>query len=87
MRVKFYGALNSLHRTCYKFSEPVLLHLVSSCCKPLLLYSMSLNAIKDRKKWKNRLSTHKTQEEEQHTNIFKGAHCVCTAPTKIGDLV
>src|SRR6218665_3282926 len=40
MRIKFYRAFNSLYSKCYKFSEPVLLHLVSSHCKPFLLYGM-----------------------------------------------
>jgi len=38
MRVKFYKSFNSLYSKCYKFSEPVLLHLVSTHCKPFLLY-------------------------------------------------
>src|SRR6218665_2105949 len=40
MRIKFYRAFNSMHSKCYKFSEPVLLHLVISHCKPFLLYGM-----------------------------------------------
>ena len=40
MRVKFNRAFNSLYSECYKFSESVLLHLVSIHCKPFLLYGM-----------------------------------------------
>ena len=40
MRVKFYKSFNSLYSKCCKFTEPVLLHLVSAHCKPFLLYGM-----------------------------------------------
>ena len=40
MRVKFYRSFNSLYSKCYRFSEHVLLHLVSAHCKPFLLYGM-----------------------------------------------
>jgi len=33
-------SFNSLYSKCYKFSEPVLLHLVSAHCKPFLLCGM-----------------------------------------------
>ena len=38
--IKLYRSFNSLHSKCYKFSEPVLLHLVAAYCKPFLLYGM-----------------------------------------------
>jgi len=40
MRIKFYRVFNSLYRKCYKFSESILLHLVSSHCKPFLPYGI-----------------------------------------------
>src|SRR6218665_121163 len=38
MRVTFYKSFNSLYSKCFKFSEPVLLHLINAHCKPFLLY-------------------------------------------------
>ena len=40
MRVKFYRSFNSLYSKGYKFSEPVLLYLVSAHCKSFILYGM-----------------------------------------------
>ena len=40
IHIKLSRSFNSLHSKCYKFSEPVLLHLVAAYCKPFLLYGM-----------------------------------------------
>src|SRR6218665_320906 len=69
MRIKFYRAFNSMYSKCYKFSEPVLLHLVISHSKPFLLYGM--NAISPTKSELNSLEyTFRSSVRK----IFKIAH-------------
>ena len=69
MRVKFYKSFNSLYSKCCKFTEPVLLHLVSTHCKPFLLYGMEAVSLNN-----SELSTLNYTYSNAICKIFKVSH-------------
>src|SRR6218665_524731 len=70
MRVKFYKSLNSLYSKCFKFSEPVLLHLINARCKPFLLYRMEALNLSNRE-----LNTLNYTYSNAICKIFKVSYC------------
>src|ERR1043165_8591046 len=70
MRVKCYKSFNALYSKCCKFTEPVLLHLVSAHCKPFLLYGMEAVSLSN-----TELNSLNYTYSNAICKIFKVSHC------------